>query len=85
MFSQRSFFAFFDFFQTFFELLKKIHLCSNLLSNCSWEALEMKVYSEKSMNVSDVKVTDEDGYLSRSKTITANNKTVKEEFGSLRS
>ena len=30
------------------------------------------------MNVSDVKVTDEDGYLSRSKTIKANNKIVKE-------
>ena len=30
------------------------------------------------MNVSDVKVTDKDGYLSRSKTIKANNKIVKE-------
>ena len=30
------------------------------------------------MNVSDVKVTDEDGYLSCSKTIKANNNTVKE-------
>ena len=30
------------------------------------------------MNASDVKVTDEDGYLSRSKTIKANNKMVNE-------
>ena len=33
------------------------------------------------MNASDVKVTDEDGYLSRSKTIKANNKIVKERIG----
>ena len=33
---------------------------------------------EKSMNVSEVKVTDEDGYLACSKTIRANNKIVNE-------
>ena len=38
---------------------------------------ETKAHSEKSMNVSDVKVTDQDGYVSRSKTIKANNKIVK--------
>ena len=30
------------------------------------------------MNVSDMTVTDKDGYLSRSKTFNSNNKTVKE-------
>ena len=33
---------------------------------------------EKFMDVSDVNVSDEDGYLSRSMTINANNKIVKE-------
>merc|ERR1711916_348573 len=44
-----------------------------------WEALTMKARSpDKFMDVSDVKVSDEDGYLSRSMTIKANNKIVKE-------
>jgi len=38
----------------------------------------MKAHSEKFMNVSDMQVSDEDGYLSRSKTIKANSKIVKE-------
>ena len=63
---------------TEYDMVKKYHLCSGLLNNSLWEAHEMKAHSEKSMNVSDVKVTDEDGYLSRSKTIKANNKIVKE-------
>ena len=41
-------------------------------------SFETKAHSEKSMNGSDVKMTDEDSYLSRSKTIKANNKIVKE-------
>ena len=42
-------------------------------------ALEMKARSpEKFMDLSDVKVTDEDGFLSRNNTIKANNKIVKE-------
>ena len=39
---------------------------------------EPEAHSEKSMNVSDVEVTDEDGNLSRSKTIKANNNILKE-------
>ena len=38
----------------------------------------MKVHSGKSMNVSDEKVTDEDGLLSRSMMIKANNTIMKE-------
>ena len=38
----------------------------------------MKAHSEKSMNVSDVKETDEDGLLSRSMMIKANNTIMKE-------
>ena len=45
---------------------------------CSIQQSEAKAHSEKSMNVSDVNVTDEDDFLSRSKTIKANNKFVKE-------
>ena len=36
------------------------------------KTLETKAHSEKSMNVSDVQVSDEDGYLSRTMTIRAN-------------
>ena len=43
--------------------------------------LKTKAHSETSMNVSDVKVTDEDGFLSRSRTIRANNKIVKKPLG----
>ena len=42
---------------------------------------QTKAHSEKDMNVSDVKVADEDGYLSRSKSIKANNKIVKKPLG----
>ena len=44
-------------------------------------SFETNAHSEKSMNVSDVKVTDEDGYLSRSKTIKENSKIVKKPLG----
>ena len=37
-----------------------------------------KLIQGKSVNVSDMTVTDEDGYLSRSKTFNSNNKIVKE-------
>ena len=52
-----------------------------------------KAHSEKSMNVSDVQVSDEDGYLSRNMTIRANlnddsqfaNKIAKERIWTLTS
>ena len=44
-------------------------------------SFQTKAHSEKYMNVSDVKVTGEDGYLSRSKTIKGNNKIVKKPLG----
>ena len=37
-----------------------------------------KLIQESPVNVSDMTVTDEDGYLSCSKTFNSNNKTVKE-------
>ena len=43
----------------------------------------MKAHSEKSMNVSDLQVSDRDGCTSRSKTIEANNKIVKERIWTL--
>ena len=46
--------------------LKKFHLCLQSSQQCDAEELERsfetKAHSEKSMNVSDVKVTDEDGF-----------------------
>ena len=39
---------------------------------------ETKAHSGKSVNVSDMTVSDEDGYFSRSKTFNSNNKIVKE-------
>ena len=41
-------------------------------------SFETKAHSGKSVNVSDMTVSDEDGYLSRSKTFNSNNKIVKE-------
>ena len=41
-------------------------------------SFETKAHSEKSMNVSDMTVSDKDGYLTRNKTFNANNKIVKE-------
>ena len=38
----------------------------------------MKAHSGKSVNLSDMTVSNEDGYLSRSKTFNSNNKIVKE-------
>ena len=44
-----------------------------------WEALTIEARSpDKFMDVSDVKVSDDDGYFSRSMTINFNNKIVKE-------
>ena len=39
-------------------------------------SFETKAHSEKSMNVSDMNVTDEDDFLSRSVMIKANNKII---------
>jgi hypothetical protein len=51
----------------------------NVHVDALWEALNMKARSpEKFMDVSDVIVSDADGYLSRSMTIKANNKIMKE-------
>ena len=44
-------------------------------------SFETKAHSEKSVNVSDMTVSDEDGYLSRSKMFNSNNKIVKEGIG----
>ena len=41
-------------------------------------SFETKAHSGKSVNVSDMTVSDEDGYLSRSETFNSNNKIVKE-------
>ena len=50
--------------------MKKYHFCLNLSSNSLWEALEMKAWSpDKFMDVTSVKVPDEDGYLIRNMTI----------------
>ena len=55
------------------EGVMNFHLCLSLPINSFGEALEMKARSpaEKFMDVSDVKVTDEDGFLSRSMMIKA--------------
>ena len=57
--------------------LKKYHLCLSIATNSLWEALKVKARSpNKFMNVSDTQVSDEDGYMSRKLTITANSKIV---------
>ena len=78
------------YFKSFKSLVKIFHLSLSIPINSLWEALEMKARSpEKSMNVRDVQVSDEDSYLSRNMTIRAildtqfpvspaNNKIVKE-------
>ena len=43
-----------------------------------WKTLEMNVHSQEITNVSDVHVSDKDGYKPRSNTIKANGKIVKE-------
>ena len=43
-----------------------------------WEALDTTAHSEKSINVSDVNVTDEDDFLSHSMMIKAKNIIMKE-------
>ena len=63
------------------EGVKKYHFCLSIPFNSLWEALEMKARSpEKFMNVSDVKVTDEDGYLIRNMTIKTNSNIVTEQI-----
>ena len=47
----------------------------------SFQQSETEAHSAKSMNVSDVNVTDEDDFLPRSKTIKANNRTMKKPLG----
>ena len=47
------------------EGVMNFHLCLSIPINSLWEALEMKAWSpEKFVDVSDVKVLDEDGFLS---------------------
>ena len=46
--------------------LKKYHLCLSIATNSLWEALNLKARSpDKFMNVSDMQVSDEDGYMTR--------------------
>ena len=55
------------------------HLCLSAPSNSLWEALEMRARSpDKFMDVSDVKMTGEDGFLSRSMMIKTKNIIIKE-------
>ena len=57
--------------------LKKYHLCWSSPINSLWEALNVKARSpDKFMDVSDTQVSDEDGYMTRNLTITANSKIV---------
>ena len=58
--------------------MKNFHLCLSIPIHSLWEALEAKAHSEKSMNASDVKVTDEDGFLSRFMMIKSKNIIMKE-------
>ena len=53
--------------------LQKYHLCLSIAPNSLWEALNVKARSpNKFMDVSDMQVSDEDGYMTR----TANSKIV---------
>ena len=53
------------------------HLCLSIPINSLWEALNVEARSpDKFMDVSSVKVSDEDGFLVRSMTLTSNNTTV---------
>ena len=55
------------------------HLCLSIPINSLWEALDVKARSpDKFMDVRSVKVSDEDGFLVRSMTLTSNNTTVRE-------
>ena len=57
------------------EGVKKYHLCLSIATNSLWEALNVKARSpDKFMDVSDMQVSDEDGYMTRNLTITANSK-----------
>ena len=59
------------------EGVKKYHLSLGTLTNSSWEALNVKARSpDKFMNVSDMEISDEDGYMTRNLTTTANSKIV---------
>ena len=57
------------------EGVRNFHLCFSIPTNL-WEA--SKAHSEKSMNVSDVKVPDEDDFLSHGMMIKAKNIIMKE-------
>ena len=57
--------------------LQKYHLCLSIAPNSLLEALNVKARSpNKFMDVSDMQVSDEDGYMTRNVTITANSKIV---------
>ena len=59
--------------------MEKYHFCLNLPSKSLWEALEIKAWSpDKFMDVTSVKVSDEDGFLSNSMMIKAKNTIVNE-------
>ena len=61
------------------EGVMNFHLCLSILINSLWEVLEVKARSpEKLMDVSDMKVTDEDGFPSCSMMIKAKNMIMKE-------
>ena len=65
--------------------LMNFHHCFSIPINSLWEAPEMKARSpEKFVDVSDVEVTDEDGFLSRSKMIKAKNTILKERIWIMR-
>ena len=44
----------------------------NVPIDVQYKTPETKAHSEKSMNAGDIQVSDEDGYLSRNMTVTAN-------------
>ena len=55
------------------------HLCLSISINSLWEALNVKASSpNKFMDVTSVKVSDKDGFLSRSMMIKARNTVMKE-------
>ena len=57
--------------------MRKYHLCLSIATNTLREALKVKARSpDKFMNVNDMQVSDEDGYVTRKLTITANSKIV---------
>ena len=56
---------------------KKYHFCLSSSINSSWEALNVKARSpDKFMDVSDMQVSNEDGYMTSNLTVRANSKIV---------